>query len=285
MKLALNTFVYDVAKWPAEQALRSAERFGFRYIEFSTYQSSSPDQMPTERRKEIARILRGTGIYVAQMLMVNTGELASPNPAKRGATVEYMKRCGEFMLELGGKQMLICRGGGFYEAEVPREQSWMYMIDSLHSFAEWSLSRGILIDLEVEPHVYFVTNTTEKMMKAIEDIGLPNVLANVDIGHLSILREGPSAMEKLATRLVQAHLSETNTYEHTNSILGTGVVDFKPYIDRLLQLGIEENCRRLGEPCVAGIEMGARNGYVDDPERWVRESLDYLARTLPEVTI
>jgi hypothetical protein len=49
-------------------------------------------------------------------------------------------------------------------------------------------------------------------------------------------------------------------------------------------LGIEENCMRLGEPCVAGIEMGEPGGHVDDPDRWVAESLGYLARVLPELT-
>ena len=80
-----------------------------------------------------------------------------------------------------------------------------------------------------------------------------------------------------------AHLSETNNFDHTNSILGTGVTDFRSYLDKVVQLGIEENCRRLGEPCVAGIEMGARGGFVDDPEHWVQESLEYLAGILPEV--
>ena len=71
---------------------------------------------------------------------------------------------------------------------------------------------------------------------------------------------------------------------HTNSILGTGVTDFESHVDEVVQLSIEENCQKLGEPCVAGIEMGARGGPVDDPGRWVQESLDYLAGILPEVS-
>ena len=55
-------------------------------------------------------------------------------------------------------------------------------------------------------------------------------------------------------------------------------------IDKALALGIEDNCARYGEPCVAGIEMGEPGGHVDDADRWVRESLDYLARVLPDVS-
>lgn len=35
--------------------------------------------------------------------------------------------------------------------------------------------------------------------------------------------------------------------------------------------------------CATGIEMGEKIGDVDDPERWIRESLGYLKRILPEL--
>lgn len=217
------------------------------------------------------------------MLLLNMGEIASGNPAKRQQALDYMKHCTEFQLELGGKQVLMCRGCGIHEPDMLREQAWVNMVSSLRQFAEWGLDSGVLVDLEIEPHVYFVVNSTTKAAQAIEDIGLPNVLANVDAGHLTILREGPNSLEKLASRIIHVHLSETDTFEHTNSILGTGVTDFKSYVDRALALGIDSNCRSLGEACVAGIEMGARGGFVDDPNRWVTESLEYLAGVLPEL--
>ena len=48
---------------------------------------------------------------------------------------------------------------------------------------------------------------------------------------------------------------------------------------------IEENSRKLDEPCVAGIEMGEPGGEVDDPDRWVSESLGYIIKVLPELTM
>ena len=164
------------------------------------------------------------------------------------------------------------------------ERSWTLMVDALREYADWCLSRKILVDLELDPHVYFIVNNTVKMAKAIEDVGMPNVFPNVDIGHLTITRESPACLEKLRSRILHVHLSETDTFAHTNSILGTGKADFRAYVDKVKELGIEENCRTFDEPCVAGIEMGEPGGHVDDPERWVKESLEYLARVLPEVT-
>ena len=131
-----------------------------------------------------------------------------------------------------------------------------------------------------------VSGGAARLAKVVEDLGLPNVYPNVDVGHLVITREEPDSLEKLKERILHVHLSETESFAHTNSILGTGVVDFKAYVAKLIELGIEENCARLGESCVAGIEMGseASGGFVDDPDGWVKQSLDYLESVLPELT-
>ena len=60
-------------------------------------------------------------------------------------------------------------------------------------------------------------------------------------------------------------------------------MDFPAYVHKAVALGIEDNCRRLGEPCIAGIEMGEPHFPVDNPERWMEESLAFLARKLPEL--
>lgn len=160
------------------------------------------------------------------------------------------------------------------------------MIENIGRFAEWCLDKKVLVGIELDPHVYFICNNTVKLAQAIEDIGMPNVYPNVDVGHLVITRESPETLEKLASRILHVHLSETESFAHTNSILGTGCVDFKGYVDKMIELGIEENCEKLGEPCVAGIEMGseASGGFVEDPDRWVKESLDYLNKIMPELT-
>ena len=284
MKLALNTFVYEVAHVKAEEWVRSAKKLGFRYVEWAAYEQGDPSSMDKTRRRDLAAMFDGNGLYCAQMLLTNVEHLASPEPSKRKATLEYMKRVTDFELELGGKQVLVCWGCGVLEAGVMPELSWSLMVESLREYANWSLDKKILIDLELDPHVYYLVNNTAKMAKVIEDVGMPNLFPNVDIGHLTITREAPACLEKLRGRILQVHLSETDTYAHTNSILGTGKADFRAYVDKTIQLGIEENCRKFDEPCCAGIEMGEPGGEVDDPERWVKESLKYLERVLPDVT-
>lgn len=283
MRLALNTFVYEVGKKTAKETLQSAKKLGFEFIEYAAYHAGDPTLMSSSEQKEVMTIFKGNGFYCSQMLLANTQFIASSDSGKRRETIDYMKKCGEFLLKLGGKQVLVCWGCGVHEPTMMPEQAWMNMVGSLREYAEWALDKGILIDLELDPHVYFIVNNTDKMAKVIEDVGMHNVFPNVDIGHLCITREGPEKLEKLSNRILHVHISETDTFEHTNSIIGTGKADFKLYIDKLLELGIEENCRKYKEPCAAGIEMGEPGGEVDDPERWVRESLVYLKKTLPDL--
>ena len=44
MKLALNTYVYEVAKWPIEKTLKSAAHMGFKHTEYAACGSGDPDQ-------------------------------------------------------------------------------------------------------------------------------------------------------------------------------------------------------------------------------------------------
>lgn len=286
MKLALNTLVYEVGDRGPEESLRAAAKYGFKYIEYAGIRKGNPLTMSTGQRKEAVQIVKDNDIHSTQMLMVATKDTAHPDPRKRDAVFDYMKACAEYQKELGGKQLLVCWGGGLYELGVSSEQSWMYMLENVGRIAEYCKNEGMYVGIELDPHVYFICNNTYKLAKAVEDIGMSNVYPNIDVGHLVITREGPEQLEKLKSRMIHVHLSETESFAHTNSILGTGAVPFRTYVDKCLELGIEENCAKIGEPCVAGIEMGseASGAFVKDPDRWVEESLKFLEKELPHVT-
>jgi sugar phosphate isomerase/epimerase len=284
MHLAFNSYVYEVADWPIRKTLESASRLGFHYIELAAFKACDPDLLTPFQKKETIQIFKDLGLYCSQILMIKTGRAGSPESLERQATLDYMKRCTDFQLELGGKQTLICRGCGVHLSDVMPEITWSNSVNTIREYAFWCQSQGILIDFEIEPHVYFVVNSTHKAAQMVEDVGQPNLFTNVDIGHLSITREAPGKLDKLRDRILQVHLSETDTYDHTNSILGLGVADFPAYVQHVIKLGIESNCARYDEPCVAGIELGSPTTRVDDPERWMRESLAYVHSVLPELT-
>jgi len=285
MFLGINPYLFEEAKIPIAQTLKQVAKAGFRYVEYAGYKSGDPTAMDKKGRKEIVSIFKDSGLACSQFQLAYVKDMAGPDKAARDKAVDYMKRCGEFCAELGGRLMLVWYGGGSVDSTIPREQSWLNSADSLRKVAEWALPRNLLIDLELEPTTYSILNSVDRMAKMIEDVDLPNVNSNIDIGHFFLNREGPKSLQKLSRRMLHMHISETEGYEHTNSIIGTGAVPFKEYIDKAIELGIEDNCRAAGVPCVAGIEMGSPMIPIDDPMRWVNESVKYLKRVVPDLKL
>lgn len=285
MFLGINSYLFEEANVPITETLKQVAKAGFRYIEYAAYKSGDPTVMDKKGRKEILNIFKDNGLSCSQFQLAYVQDMAGSDKSSRDKAVDYMKQCAEFCMELGGRLMLVWYGGGSVDFNILHEQSWLNSVDSLHRIAEWCLPHKLLIDLELEPTTYSILNSVDRMAKMIEDVGLLNINANIDIGHFYINREGPRSIEKLARRMLHVHISETKGYEHTNSIIGSGAVPFKEYIDKLIELGIEENCYAVGVPCVAGIEMGSPIIPIDDPMRWVNESLKYLKDVLPELKL
>ena len=285
MKLSLNTYIYECARVPIQKALSSVKKFGFSLVDFAGINSGDPTLMTAEQRKEIVSMMNDLGLKLSQFQLAHTQQLASSDASLRAKGIDYMKRCADFVKELDGKQMLVWWGCGVLEFAIPREQSWMNAVNSMKEFCSWCEPDGLIVELELEPHNFSFLNSTATMVKMVEDVNTSNIYSNVDIGHMSINREGPIAIEKFGRRILHAHISETDSFEHTNSIIGTGNVDYPVYINKLFELGIEENCKKLGVPCAAGIEMGEKIGGVDDPDRWVQESLAYINKILPELEL
>jgi hypothetical protein len=48
-------------------------------------------------------------------------------------------------------------------------------------------------------------------------------------------------------------------------------------------MGFDEDCMRHGEEPVIDIEMGEPSRSVDDPDRWVSESLKHVKKVLPSL--
>jgi sugar phosphate isomerase/epimerase len=285
MKLSLNTYLYECARVSIQKALPSVKKFGFSLVDYAGFNSGDPTLMNAEQRKEILSMMNDLGLKLSQFQLAHTQQLASSDASLRARGMDYMKRCADFVKELGGRQMLVWWGCGVLEFAIPREQSWMYAVNSMKEFCSWCEPDGLIVELELEPHNFSFLNSTATMVKMVEDVNTSNIYSNVDIGHMSINREGPIAIEKFGRRILHAHISETDSFEHTNSIIGTGKVDYPAYIKKLLELGIEENCKKLGVPCAAGIEMGEKIGGVDAPERWIKQSLEYINKTLPELKL
>ena len=284
MKIGLNTLIYECGNVKIKDALISAKEFGFEYIDYPAGGSWDPTSISKIQKNEIKIILKDLGLKISQMHLLKISNFANPDLNLRKNNLDYLKECSSFNHDLGGKQVIVGFGCGVYESYLLKEECWLNSVKTIKEFAEWGIKNEIIIDLEMDPHVYYLVNSTVQLAKILEDINMPNVFPNIDIGHLCITRELPKTLEKFRGRILHVHLSETDSFEHTNSILGQGIVNFKIYIDKVLELGIEETCKKYGEEAIAAIEMGGRKKIIDDPNSWIKQSIDYLNNVFPNIS-
>lgn len=230
MYLALNSMLCEAGDLSRSAVLRMAADFKFKYVDLACYKLFDPCQASGAELRDAVKLFKDLGLVSSQLLLMNTIDIASSDAEKRKKTQDYMRRCTDLQLELGGHQVLVCWGGGILETGRSSAASWLCSVEEIGAFARWCEPKGVHVGLELDPHVYFILNNMEKMARYIEDVGMENVYPNVDIGHLAITREAPNCLEKVSRRIYHVHISETDTFAHTNAIIGAGVAEFPPYV-------------------------------------------------------
>ena len=175
MKLGFNTYCYEIAHWPIADALKSAARMGFKHTEYAAIGSGDPTLMTAQQRKDIIKLNGDLGLYSSQMLLAEVEHMAHPDPAVRAKTLDWMKATSEFQLEMGGRQVIVCWGCGVHLPEMLPEVAWLNSLDAMRQLAEWGLAAGLIVDMEVEPHTYFIINSSDKAARMIEDVAMPNL--------------------------------------------------------------------------------------------------------------
>ncbi|MBS1474140.1 MAG: sugar phosphate isomerase/epimerase, partial [Massilimaliae sp.] len=196
---------------------------------------------------------------------------------------EQMKRAARLVKRLGGQQILVGKGCGNIDFYLSRKDAFQNSAHFLKEFSKWCKNENIIVTMELEPEALHVCNGIESMNAMIEAIGEDNVFANVDIGHLNILREPPEALELLKGKMIHMHISDNEGLAHTNSVIGEGNSDIRAYIKKAIELGIDETAKEMGDVAVAGIEVGEPGEYITDSDSRVLRSVGNVYLRVPEL--
>ena len=284
MKLGINSSVWEIAGIGLEKSLDYINNFGFKYVDILAFGSANPEILSASDKNKIINKFQKFDLKSSSMVALPPGNIASTEREERDKCFSYLRSCAEFQLETGGKQLLIGLGGGHKTLDMSWEQTWMNSVSFLKSYCEYLYNLNMFLIMELEPLVYCVINNTSRMVKIIEDVGAPNLFANIDIGHLSITREPPKTIEKLKHKILHVHISDNNGETHANWIIGTGVTPVSYYLNELSNSDIDELCSKYGEEAVASIEIGTIGETIDDPDYYISESLKYLYDKVPEIS-
>ncbi|MCD8352282.1 MAG: sugar phosphate isomerase/epimerase [Planctomycetaceae bacterium] len=284
MYIASQSYIFDRTGHSLVEGIKISASRGIRFFDFSSNRHSDPSTMQPGDQKDVAKALGDHGVVASQMLIIMADGIASSSAAARDKNMAYMKRCAEFIRAMGGRQALICVGG-YREIGVAPERSWVHMLNSITEYAEWAAKMELLVGVEMEPHVYYLLSNMDHLYRALQEIGLPNLYPNVDIGHMWMTREGPEYLDRFAGRLYHGHLSDHNGMAHSNSVIGTNGVPFSDYLKKCLELGIAESCRKANIEPVFSMEISQDDSAIDSVENWIDRSIAYLKKNVPELSL
>ena len=104
---------------------------------------------------------------------------------------------------------------------------------------EYAKTLDLKIVIELEPFPISLVNDVETMVRLLDDVGLANVQANIDVSHLALSRVRPEELRRLKGRAGHVHISDCDGRVHGDLPPGRGVVDFEPYLREIKALEID----------------------------------------------
>lgn len=281
MEIGVGTILYEFAGVPLKVSIQRIADFGIGYIDILAFGIFNPALFPVAEQRAIAKEMVKYGVKASSIITCADGNLASNDPEEAKSTLRQLKLAALLIKELGGRQVLVGKGVGNIDFNLPREQAVKNVVSIMKEYCEWCLKHDIIVILELEPEALYVCNGIEAMKMLLEEIGAPNLAANIDIGHLNILRSGPNDLECIKEKIIHVHISDNNGLAHTNCVIGEGNANINWYIEKLIEFGIDENASRFKDIAVAGIEVGEPGEHIKDPDFRLLKSYGHVLLNVP----
>jgi len=281
MKIGLGSIVYEFGGIPLMRSAAKTASHGIRYVDVLAFGDYNPAFYPVEEQEKLASAFKEYGVRASSVITCAHGNIGSSDREERGFAMEQFKLAALLVKRLGGKQVLVGKGCGNIDFHLSRERATENSANFLKAYAKWCQDEGILVTFELEPEALHVCNGIQSVKTLIDAIGCDNVFANIDIGHLNILREPPEAMEILKGKIIHMHISDNMGLAHTNSVIGDGNADINAYIEKAIELGIDETAAARGDVAVAAIEVGEPGEYIADSDYRVLKSLGNVYSRVP----
>ena len=112
-------------------------------------------------------------------------------------------------------------------------------MENVRKCGEHARSLGLEVAMELEPFKLSLINSVDTMLQFLDDVGLPNVLANCDISHLDLVRTPFEEVKRLKGRIAHVHLSDCDGKVHGDLPPGRGVTPIKRYLQEIRDTGFD----------------------------------------------
>lgn len=268
MKLGLINSAWAQAGQGTAFGIQQTKAIGFDTIDIF----ADPLDIDVRERKLIKRECDEVGLPIVSIACVAVG-LIDFNPSVQRFHLERCKAYLDFAYELEAKNVLLVIGEYIWEKQViPPQEQWSIGVRNCRTLGDYAAKLGVQIALELEPFKLSLVHDVDSMVRFIDEVNHPAVMANIDVSHLQLSKVKPEELRRLKGKAIHVHLSDCDGKVHGDLPPGRGVVEFAPYLREIRDLGIEG---------AVSIELE----YSPEPDKivdWVREAYTATDRLMRE---
>jgi sugar phosphate isomerase/epimerase len=235
-----------------------------------------PGRMTAAERAAYVDEVGSAGLPVISLVCTCLG-LNDFNPAIRGYHIERAKNVVELAAAFPTVKNLCFVPGEymFQQKLLPPSLEWGLVVDATRQVGKHAAERGLELAIELLPFEFAFVKSLDTMERFLDEIGLDNVKATVDVSHMWLMRIKPEEIGRLRGRIAHVHISDCDGTNHGDLPPGRGNTPFGAYLAAI---------RDAGFVGTASVELE----FPPDPSgmlAWVEEAYGTSLKLLAEAGV
>jgi len=198
--------------------------------------------------------------------------LSDRNESVRFFHLNRCRRHLDFCAALGASNLLVVLGDYLWEqAVVPPREQWGWAVAQIRELGQQAQSLGRRLSLRLEPFRWSLLSSIEAMVAFLDEVGLPSVVgAACDLAHLHLRQVSPSELGRLAGRIEQVWLADSDGRAAGHLPPGQGHAPLSDYLAAIKATGFDGVVSVVLEPAPS----------TDRLEDWVLEAYAQADRVM-----
>lgn len=214
-----------------------AKRIGFESLDL--FVGFDPGKLSKAERQAYIDENLSTGLPVVSLVCTCLG-LSDFNPAIRSYHIERAKNVVDLAADIPTTRNLCFVPGEymFQKKLIPPKGEWEAVVDATRQVGAHAATRKRELAIELLPFEFSFINSLDTMERFLDEVGLANVKATIDISHFWLMRIPPAEVAKrLKGRVAHVHISDCDGTNHGDMPPGRGNTPFADYLAAIRETG------------------------------------------------
>lgn len=223
--------------YEGKRGREEAKRIGFESLDL--FVGFDPGKLSKVERQAYITDNLSTGLPVVSLVCTCLG-LSDFNPAIRGYHIERAKNVVDLAADFPTTRNLCFVPGEymFQKKLIPAKGEWDAVVDATRQVGEHAGKRQRELAIELLPFEFAFVNSLDTMERFLDEVGLANVKATIDISHFWLMRIPPEQVaRRLKGRVAHVHMSDCDGIHHGDMPPGRGNTPFGDYLAAIRETG------------------------------------------------